>query len=79
MAMRGRLSVTDVRGKTFELSYGTTNGCSWGPCPSDTYLQSSLSVTCVITDGMRRGHGVQQIGLSRAYLTRHRDAIRTRY
>ncbi len=79
MAMGGRLSVTDVRGKTFHLTYSTTNGCYWAPCPSNTYLQSSLRVTCVGPDGVLSGHGVQQIGLSRAYLTRHRDAIRTRY
>jgi hypothetical protein len=27
----------------------------------------------------KRGYGVQQMGLSRAYLTRHRDALRARY
>lgn len=29
-------------------------------------------------DNGMTGHGVQQIGLSRAYLTRHRAAIRSR-
>lgn len=79
MSMGGRLSVTDIRGKTFDLTYATTNGCYWAPCPSNTYLQSSLRVTCIAPDGVRHGHGVQQIGLSRAYLTRHRDALRSRY
>lgn len=79
MPMGGRLSVTDVRGKTFDLTYSTVNGCYWAPCPSNTYLQSSMRVTCVGPDGVVAGHGVQQLGLSRAYLTRHRDAIRTRY
>ena len=79
MAMGGRLSVTDVRGKRFDLTYSTVNGCYWAPCPSNTYLQSSLRVTCQAPDGLYLGHGVQQIGLSRGYLTRNRDAIRTRY
>jgi hypothetical protein len=32
----------------------------------------------VTTEG-KVGYGVQQLGLSRAYLTRHRDSIRARY
>lgn len=75
MAMGGMLQVTDVRGKTFDLHYSTVNGCYWAPCPSNTYLQSSMRVFC----GDLVGNGVQQLGLSRAYLTRNRDAIRTRY
>lgn len=74
MPMGGRLSVVDTRGKRFEVTYSTVNGCYWAPCPSNTYLQSSLRTQC---NGMV-GHGVQQLGLSRAYLTRHRDAIRQR-
>ena len=74
MPMGGVLSVTDVRGKSFDLSFSTVNGCYWAPCPSNTYLQASLRVTC----GGLHGHGVQQLGLSRAYLGRNRDAIRTR-
>lgn len=70
----GRLSVTDIRGKTFDLTYSTINSCYWAPYPSNTYLQSSLRVNC----GDKIGNGVQQLGLSRAYLTRHRDAIRSR-
>ncbi|MBA4355447.1 MAG: hypothetical protein C0409_12220 [Novosphingobium sp.] len=77
--MGGKLSVTDTRGKRFDLTYSTVNGCYWAPCPSNTYLQSSLRVTCQAPDGVHAGQGVQQLGLSRAYLTRHRDAIRTRY
>jgi hypothetical protein len=75
MPMGGYLQVTDVRGRIFDLHYSTVNGCYWAPCPSNTYLQSSLRVFC----GDRIGNGVQQLGLSRAYLTRHRDAIRIRY
>jgi hypothetical protein len=75
MPMGGRLSVTDIRGKTFDIVYSTVNGCYWAPCPSNTYLQSSLRVSC----GGMIGHGVQQLGLSRAYLTRNRDALRLRY
>jgi len=73
--MGGELEVTDTRGKRFAMSYSTVNSCYWAPYPSNTYLQSSLRVT---HDG-RVGFGAQQLGLSRAYLTRHRDAIRTRY
>lgn len=79
MPMGGALSVTDVRGLRFDLTYSTVNGCYWAPCPSNTYLQSSMRVACAAPDGLHHGHGVQQLGLSRAYLTRHRDAIRTRY
>lgn len=79
MPMGGQLSVTDTRGARFDLTYSTTNGCYWAPCPSNTYLQSSLRVTCMAPDGLYNGYGVQQLGLSRAYLTRNRDAIRTRY
>lgn len=75
MPMGGRLSVTDIRGKRFDLTYSTVNGCYWAPYPSNTYLQSSLSVSC---NGMT-GRGVQQLGISRAYFTRHRDALRLRY
>lgn len=73
--MGGQLEVTDVRGKTFQFTYSTVNSCYWAPYPSNTFLQSSLRV---VHEG-RIGNGVQQLGLSRAYLTRHRDAIRLRY
>lgn len=74
MPMGGMLSVTDTRGKRFEVTFSTVNGCYWAPCPSNTYLQASLRTQC---NGLI-GHGVQQLGLSRAYLTRNRDAIRQR-
>lgn len=70
--MGGILEVTDTRGKTFTLSYSTVNSCHWAPYPSNTYLQASMRVVC----NGKVGHGVQQMGLSRAYLTRNRDAIR---
>jgi hypothetical protein len=73
--MGGELEVTDTRGKKFAMSYSTVNSCYWAPYPSNTYLQSSLRVT---HDG-RVGFGALQLGLSRAYLTRHRDAIQARY
>ncbi|MET0547375.1 MAG: hypothetical protein ABWZ40_13820 [Caulobacterales bacterium] len=73
--MGGELEVTDIRGRKTVLTYSTVNCCYWAPYPSNTYLQSSLRVAC---EG-RIGHGVQQLGLSRAYLTRNRDAIRARY
>lgn len=71
MPMGGVLDVTDVRGKSFRFSYSTVNGYYRAPYPSNTYLQSSLRVTC----GDRIGIGVQQLGLSRGYLTRNRDAV----
>jgi hypothetical protein len=72
--MGGELEVTDIRGKKFFLTYSTVNSCYWASYPSNTYLQSSLRVSCK----GKIGNGVQQLGLSRAYLTRHRDAIRAR-
>jgi hypothetical protein len=73
--MGGELEVTDVRGKTFKVTYSTMNSCYWAPYPSNTYLQAFLRASC----NGRTGYGTQQLGLSRAYLTRHRDAIRERY
>lgn len=73
--MGGEIEVTDVRGKTFALTYSAINSCYWAPYPSNTYLQSFMRVNC----NGKVGYGVQQLGLSRAYLTRHRDAIRARY
>ena len=74
-SMGGELEVTDIRGKQSLFTYSTVNSCLWAPYPSNTYLQASMRVN---HDG-KRGYGVQQMGLSRAYLTRHRDAIRARY
>lgn len=74
LPMGGELSVTDVRGKTFNLSYSALNSSYWAPYPSNTYLQSYMRVN----HNGKIGYGVQQIGLSRAYATRHRDAIKLR-
>jgi hypothetical protein len=73
--MGGQLEVTDVRGKKFNFTFSTMNSCYWAPYPSNTYLQASMRVS----HNGNIGYGVQQLGLSRAYLTRHRDAIRARY
>ena len=73
--MGGELTVIDVRGRERLLTYSTVNSCYWAPYPSNTYLQASLRVSC---EG-KVGYGVQQMGLSRAYLTRHRDVLRMRY
>jgi hypothetical protein len=73
--MGGEVQVTDVRGKNFAFTYSTVNSCYWAPYPSNTYLQASMRVA---HEG-RTGFGVQQMGLSRAYQTRNRDAIRARY
>ena len=66
--MGGVLEVTDIRGKKFNFTY-------WAPYPSNTYLQSSMRVNL---DG-KIGYGIQQLGLSRAYLGRNREALLTRY
>lgn len=71
----GELEVTDTRGKTFGITYSTLNSCYWAPYPSNTFLQAFHRVS----HAGKIGYGVQQMGLSRAYLTRHRDAIRARY
>lgn len=71
----GELTVTDVRGKSFAMTYSAINSNYWAPYPSNTFLQSYMRVN----HAGNIGYGVQQIGLSRAYLTRHRDQIRTRY
>ena len=72
--MGGLLEVKDARGKSFHFTYSTVNGCYWAPYPSNTYLQASMRV---VHEG-RIGNGVQQIGLSRAYLGRNRDLLRRR-
>jgi hypothetical protein len=75
LPLGGELKVTDVRGKSLHMTYSALNACYWAPYPSNSYVQSLMRVNCAGT----LGYGVQQLGLSRAYLTRHRDAIRLRY
>lgn len=74
LPMGGELGITDVRGKTFHLSYSAPNSSYWAPYPSNTYLQSYMRVN----HNGKIGYGVQQIGLSHAYATRHRDTIKLR-
>lgn len=74
MPIGGELDVTDTRGRRFTFTYSTINGCYWAPYPSNTYLQASFRAAC----GDRIGAGVQQLGLSRGYLTRNRDRIPAR-
>jgi hypothetical protein len=64
--------LTDIRGKRFDATYSALKGCYWARCPSNTYRQNSLKTS---SNGLI-GHGVRRLGLGRAYLTRHRDAIR---
>jgi hypothetical protein len=73
--MGGQMEVTDVRGKTFLFTYNAVTACYWAPYPATTYLQAFMRVS---HEG-RIGSGTQQLVLSRAYLTRHRDAIIRRY
>ncbi len=72
LPMGGQLEVTDVRGKRFAFSYSSLNTCYMAPYPSNTYLQAFMRVN---HEG-RLGLGTQQFGLSKAYSTRHRAAIR---
>ena len=75
MPTGGHFEITDVRGKSFDINWHVTNGCYWSSYPSNTYLHTSHRCAAL----GREGYGIQQMGLSRAYLTRHRDAIQSRY
>ncbi len=66
------VSVTDVRGKRYTMTGAAMNGAPWAPYPSLVYTQCLMRWNL---DG-RIGYGVQQDVMSRAYLTRHRDAMR---
>ncbi|MCA8977474.1 MAG: hypothetical protein KDC98_22315, partial [Planctomycetes bacterium] len=66
------LKATDVRGKTFAMTAAAINGSPWAPYPSLVYVQNLMRWNL---DG-EIGYGVQQDVMSRAYLTRHRDALR---
>ena len=71
----GQLEITDIRGKKFAFTYSALNCCYMAPYPSNTYLQAFMRVN----HNGKIGLGVQQFGLSRAYATRHREAILSRY
>lgn len=73
--MGGQLEVTDVRGKTFSFTYSTVNSCHWTPYPSNSYVHASMRLNY----NGRIGYGMQQLGLSRAYVGRNREALRARY
>jgi hypothetical protein len=66
------MKVTDTRGKSFEMTAAAMNCAPWAPYPSVMYTQ------CLMRWNYqgRIGYGVQQDVISRAYLTRHRDALR---
>lgn len=74
LPLGGELDIVDVRDRCLQMSWSALNACYWAPYPSNSYVQSLMRVNC---EG-RIGYGVEQMGLSRAYLTRHRDAIRAR-
>jgi hypothetical protein len=75
LPLGGQLEVTDIRGKTFGFTYSALNACYMAPYPSNTYLQTFMRVN----HNGKIGTGVQQFGLSRAYSTRHREEILSRY
>lgn len=74
MPMGGQLTVTDVRGQRFAFTWSSLNTCYMAPYPSNTYLQAYMRVAY----NGQVGVGVQQFGLSKAYSTRHREAILSR-
>ena len=59
-----------LRGKRLAFTYSTVNGCYCAAYTSNTYVHASMRVAY---EG-RIGRGLQQLGLSRAHLTRDRDA-----
>lgn len=65
------VDVTDSRGKRFRMVGTAVNAAPWAPYPSAVYSQSYMRWDC---EG-RTGYGVLQHGMSRAYLTRHRDRL----
>ncbi|MGD9661483.1 MAG: hypothetical protein AB7U63_09430 [Porticoccaceae bacterium] len=71
LPMSSRLRVTDQKGRSFDLTAAAINGCIWAPYPSLVYAQSFMRWNC----RGEIGYGIQQDVISRAYLTRHRDAI----
>ena len=72
--MGGELEVVDVREKKFRMTYSALTACNWAPYPSNSYTQAYMRVNY----NGRIGYGIQQLGLSRAYLTRNRAALRVR-
>ena len=66
------LKATDIRGKSFEMTGAAMNAAPWAPYPSVMYTQ------CLMRWNHQGviGYGVQQDVMSRAYLTRHRDALK---
>lgn len=66
------MQVTDIRGRQFELTAAAVSCSPWAPTPAMVYTQALMRWHCK----GRIGHGVQQEAMSRAYLTRHRDAMR---
>lgn len=73
--MSGQLEVVDERGERFAFTYSALNSCYMAPYPSNTFVQTFMRVN----HNGRIGYGTQQAGISRAYATRHREAILARY
>lgn len=71
LPMSNLLRVEDKLGRRYELSGAAINGCVWAPFPSMVYTQSFMRWN----HAGRIGYGIQQDVISRAYLTRHRDAL----
>jgi hypothetical protein len=73
-AMSTLLEAVDVRGPRYQISGATMNAGPLGPRPAVLYVQHFMRWNC---DG-KIGYGVQTDGITRAYATRHRDALGTR-
>ena len=72
-AMSTLLEATDVRGKRYQISGATMNCGPLGPWPAVLYVQHFMRWNF----NGQIGYGVQTDGITRAYATRHRDALQT--
>ena len=72
-AMSTLLEAVDVRGKRYQISGATMNAGPLGPWPAVLYVQHFMRWNC----NGEIGYGVQTDGITRAYATRHRDALST--
>lgn len=72
-AMSTLLEAVDVRGKRYEISGATINAGPLGPWPAVIYVQHFMRWNC----NGEIGYGMQADAITRAYATRHRDALAT--
>ncbi len=70
-AMSTILEVVDVRGHRYEITGATMNAGPLGPWPAVLYVQHFMRWNY----NGKIGYGVQTDGITRAYASRHRDAL----